>query len=86
MEGKDNCSGTKAGRDDDTNYAAELNGVHPIDDILLWHNAIETELNETLAEAKRMPIAGAVTNYDDLPAFYDRLQFIAEICMFHRFR
>ena len=85
MEGKDNCSGTKAGRDHDTNFAAELNGVHPIDDILLWHNAIETELNETLAEAKRMPIAGAVTNYDDLPAFYDRLQFIAKICMFHRF-
>ncbi|KAL6130268.1 hypothetical protein ACLB2K_068649 [Fragaria x ananassa] len=82
MEGKDNCSGTKAGRDDDTNYAAKLNGVHPIDDILLWHNAIEAELNETLAEAKRMPIAGAVTNYD-LPACYDRLQFIAEICMFH---
>ncbi|KAL6125529.1 hypothetical protein ACLB2K_073585 [Fragaria x ananassa] len=82
MEGKDNCSGTKAGRDDDTNYAAELNGVHPIDDVLLWHHAIEAELNETLAEAKGMPITVAVTNYD-LPSFYDRLQFIAEICMFH---
>ncbi|XP_050386349.1 zinc finger protein BRUTUS-like isoform X2 [Argentina anserina] len=81
MEGKDNCARTEAGRNDDTNYVAEFNGVYPIDDVLLWHHAILTELNQTLEKPKNMPISGAVTSYD--PAFYDRLQFIAEICMFH---
>lgn len=83
MEGKDNCTGMTGGRKDDTNCASEFNGVYPIDDVLLWHNAIERELNETLAEAKKMPISGALSNHD-LLAFCDRLQFIAEICMFHR--
>ncbi|PRQ56197.1 putative aminoacyltransferase, E1 ubiquitin-activating enzyme [Rosa chinensis] len=82
MEGKDNCAGMTADRNDDTSCAYEFNGVYPIDDMLIWHHAIETELNETLAEEKKMSISGDVINYD-LLAFYDRLQFIAEICMFH---
>ena len=59
MEGKDNCAGTKAGRGNDSDYVAEFNGVYPIDDVLLWHHAILKEMNETLSEAKKLPIFGA---------------------------
>ena len=33
--------------------AAGLNGIHPINEILHWHNAIKRELNEILEAAKK---------------------------------
>lgn len=53
----------------------------PINEILLWHNAIKIELND-IAEAARTIQLSADSS--DLPAFNKRLQFIAEVCIFHR--
>jgi hypothetical protein len=60
----------------------ETSGTHPIDEILLWHNAIKRELNEIAQEARKIQISGDFTNFS---AFNERLQFIAEVCIFHRY-
>jgi hypothetical protein len=60
----------------------ETTGTHPINEILLWHNAIKRELNEIAEEARKIQLSGDFTN---LSAFNERLQFIAEVCIFHRY-
>lgn len=54
----------------------------PIDEILLWHNAIKRELNDIVEVARTIQISG---DFSDLIAFNKRLQFIVEVCIFHRF-
>ncbi|KAJ7970359.1 Zinc finger protein [Quillaja saponaria] len=54
--------------------------MHPINEILLWHNAIKGELNEIAVEARKIQISG---DFTDLSAYNERLQFIAEVCIFH---
>ncbi|GMY18394.1 zinc finger protein BRUTUS-like [Fagus crenata] len=65
----------------------ELNAAHtnsivscPIDEILLWHNAIKKELNDIAEAARKIQLSG---DFSDLFAFNKRLQFIAEVCIFH---
>lgn len=53
----------------------------PIDEILLWHNAIKRELNDIAEAARKIELSG---DFSDLSAFNKRLQFIAEVCIFHR--
>jgi zinc finger-like protein len=60
----------------------ETIGSHPIDEILLWHNAIKKELNEIAVETRKIQHSGDYTN---LSAFNERLQFIAEVFIFHRY-
>ncbi|KAK8561556.1 hypothetical protein V6N13_149273 [Hibiscus sabdariffa] len=52
----------------------------PIDEIMLWHNAIKRELNDIADSAKKIQLSG---DFSDLSGFNDRLQFIAEVCIFH---
>ncbi|XP_031400784.1 zinc finger protein BRUTUS-like isoform X2 [Punica granatum] len=66
---------------------AELSGdltnscmTHPIDEILMWHNAIKRELNDIAEAARTIQLSG---DFSDLSEFNHRLQFIAEICVFH---
>ncbi|XP_010534220.1 PREDICTED: uncharacterized protein LOC104809834 isoform X1 [Tarenaya hassleriana] len=54
--------------------------MHPIDEILLWHKAINKEMNEIADEARNIQLSG---DFSDLSAFDERLQFIAEVCIFH---
>lgn len=54
---------------------------NPIDEILLWHNAIKRELNDIVEASRRIQLSG---DFSDLSAFNKRLQFIAEVCIFHR--
>jgi zinc finger-like protein len=56
--------------------------THPIDEILLWHNAIKKELSEIAVETRRIQHSG---DFTDISAFNDRLQFIADVCIFHRY-
>ena len=53
----------------------------PIDEILIWHNAIKRELNDIAEAARKIQLSG---DFSDLSAFNKRLQFIAEVCIFHR--
>lgn len=53
---------------------------NPIDEMLLWHNAIKRELNDIAEAARRIQLSG---DFSDLSAFNKRLQFIAEVCIFH---
>ncbi|KAJ8769822.1 hypothetical protein K2173_008228 [Erythroxylum novogranatense] len=61
---------------DDTNSTLP----HPIDEILLWHNAIKRELRDIAEAARKIQHSGDVS---DLSALNRRLQFIAEVCIFH---
>lgn len=57
--------------------------THPIDEILLWHNAIKKELHEIADQARKVQDSG---DFTDLSSFNERLQFIAEVCIFHRYK
>ncbi|KAK9277135.1 hypothetical protein L1049_006674 [Liquidambar formosana] len=54
--------------------------AHPIDEILHWHNAIKRELNDIAEAARKIQLSG---DFSDLSTFNKRLQFIAEVCIFH---
>ncbi|KAL6620645.1 hypothetical protein ACP70R_035784 [Stipagrostis hirtigluma subsp. patula] len=54
--------------------------MHPIDEILCWHNAIRGELSDIVKETRRIQQSG---DFSDISAFNTRLQFIADVCIFH---
>ena len=56
--------------------------AYPIDEILHWHKAIERELSEIAEAARKIELNG---EFSDLSAFNERLHFIAEVCIFHRY-
>ncbi|XP_057812774.2 zinc finger protein BRUTUS isoform X2 [Cryptomeria japonica] len=62
-----------------SNHASNLL-TSPIDEIIHWHKAIKMELAEITEEARRMHHSGEISN---MPAFIDRLQFFADVCIFH---
>ncbi|KAG2599902.1 hypothetical protein PVAP13_5KG488400 [Panicum virgatum] len=53
---------------------------HPIDDILHWHNAIRKDLHDIAEETRRVQQSG---DFSDISAFNERLQFIADVCIYH---
>ncbi|KAJ6854114.1 uncharacterized protein M6B38_101450 [Iris pallida] len=55
-------------------------GLHPIDEILYWHNAIRNELSNIAEEARKIQHSG---DSSDLSAFNVRLQFVADVFIFH---
>ncbi|BFG21102.1 hypothetical protein CerSpe_073750 [Prunus speciosa] len=79
MEGKDSPASMISHKKNGAYSVSEFTGEHPIDTVMLWHNAIKRELNEILEEAKKIHISEAY----DLSVFGDKLHFIAEICIFH---
>ncbi|KAJ6803287.1 uncharacterized protein M6B38_107735 [Iris pallida] len=58
----------------------DLPGAHPIDEILFWHNAIKNELSAIAEEARKIQHSG---DFSDLSEFNGRLQFVADVCIFH---
>ncbi|XP_010544003.1 PREDICTED: uncharacterized protein LOC104816755 [Tarenaya hassleriana] len=52
----------------------------PIDEILLWHNAMNKELNDIVKAAREIQLSG---EFSDLSELNKRLHFIADICIFH---
>ena len=64
------------------NCESESIESHPIDEMLLWHKAIKRQLNETFEKIKRMYLCGDFTSR---LAMDESFQFIAEICIFHRY-
>ncbi|KVI05382.1 zinc finger protein BRUTUS isoform X1 [Cynara cardunculus var. scolymus] len=52
----------------------------PVDEILHWHKAIKKELIDIADAARRIQLSG---DFSDISAFNKRLQFIAEVCIFH---
>ncbi|KAK1416125.1 hypothetical protein QVD17_31913 [Tagetes erecta] len=52
----------------------------PVDEILHWHKAIQKELIDIADAARRIQLSG---EFSDLSSFNKRLQFIAEVCIFH---
>ncbi|CAO2165997.1 unnamed protein product [Urochloa humidicola] len=53
---------------------------HPIDDILHWHNAIRKDLHDIAEETRRVQQSA---DFSDISAFNERLQFIADVCIYH---
>ncbi|KMZ67425.1 hypothetical protein ZOSMA_269G00160 [Zostera marina] len=53
---------------------------HPINEILHWHNAIKRELQDIAKEARKIQHSG---DFSNLAIFNTRLQFIADVCIFH---
>lgn len=62
--------------------AIKFSDYHPVDDILHWHKAMEKELNDIADAARSIKLT---EDFSDLSAFNRRLQFIAEVCIFHRY-
>lgn len=60
---------------------SDCNETHPIDEILHWHRAIHQELTDIADEARKIQ---SLADFSDLSAFNLRLQFIADVCIFHR--
>ncbi|MQL90863.1 hypothetical protein Taro_023463, partial [Colocasia esculenta] len=58
----------------------DLSSTHPINDVLHWHSAIKRELEDIAQEARKIEHSGV---FYDLSAFNARLQFIADVCIFH---
>ncbi|XP_059638509.1 zinc finger protein BRUTUS-like isoform X2 [Cornus florida] len=58
----------------------DATGLHPINEILHWHNAIKRELNDIAKEARKIQLSG---DFFNLSAFNVRLEFIADVCIFH---
>lgn len=56
--------------------------AHPVDGILIWHNSIRRELHDITEEARKIQLSA---DFSELSAFNKRLQFIAEVCIFHRY-
>ncbi|KAG6475655.1 hypothetical protein ZIOFF_064884 [Zingiber officinale] len=56
--------------------------LYPIDEILNWHNAIKEELHDIAEDARKIQNSGY---FSDLSAFNRRLQFIADVCIFHSY-
>lgn len=54
----------------------------PVDEILHWHKAIKRELNDIAEAARMIQLSG---DFSDISTFNKRLQFIAEVCIFHRY-
>ncbi|XP_062232065.1 zinc finger protein BRUTUS-like isoform X2 [Phragmites australis] len=54
--------------------------THPIDEILYWHNAVRSELSAIAEETRNIQQSG---DFSDISAFNVRLQFIADVCVFH---
>ncbi|XP_037425114.1 zinc finger protein BRUTUS-like [Triticum dicoccoides] len=54
--------------------------THPIDEILYWHDAIRKELSDIAEETRRIQQSG---DFSNVSAFNMRLQFIADVCIFH---
>ncbi|XVF50560.1 hypothetical protein PTKIN_Ptkin04bG0111000 [Pterospermum kingtungense] len=59
---------------------SEMDGTHPMNEILLWHNAIKRELKEIAEEARKIQLS---RDFSNPSIFNERLQFIAEVCIFH---
>ncbi|GLT34426.1 hypothetical protein SLA2020_089400 [Shorea laevis] len=82
-EGPCACVSSKAGKRKqvEISYDHASSAVScPIDEILLWHNAIRQELNDIAEAARKIQLAG---DFSDLSEFNKRLEFIAEVCIFH---
>lgn len=65
------------------NDTSDSDDGHPINEILHWHNAIKQELEDIADEARKIELSG---DFSDLTLFYERLQFIADVCIFHRYQ
>lgn len=77
------CQNARIGKrkfTDSSCITVTLTEAHPIDEILHWHNAIKKELNDIAEEARKIQLSGF---FSDLSAFNERLQFIADVCIFH---
>lgn len=56
----------------------------PINELLYWHNAIRKELRE-FSEETRQIRTSKILPPANLSSFVERLQFLAEVCIFHRY-
>lgn len=82
IERKDSRDAELNGPIEKENFEIQHTGSHPIDDILLWHKAIKRDLNETFEKIKRMYLSG---NFTSRSVCEERVRFIAEVCIFHRY-
>lgn len=79
------CEGSKVGKrkyPELTKFDSFDAQMHPIDEIKLWHKSINKEMKEIADEARKIQLSG---DFSDLSAFDERLQYIAEVCIFHRY-
>lgn len=63
-------------------FSANSTLDRPLNELLHWHKAIKRELNDIAETAKTILLSG---DFSDMSTYNKRLQFIAEVCIFHRY-
>lgn len=56
--------------------------IYPINEILDWHNAIRKEVTDIAKEARQIQLT---RDFTELSTFYSRLEFVADVCIYHRY-
>ncbi|KAL1807733.1 hypothetical protein ACET3Z_024723 [Daucus carota] len=82
-KGRSACKSSRTGKMDflESDFCqTESFPNRPVDEILHWHKAINRELNDIADAAKRIQLS---RDFSGLSKFNKRLQFIAEVCIFH---
>ncbi|KAJ0725095.1 putative transcription factor C2H2 family [Helianthus annuus] len=79
-EGNCACSSSRPRKRESVMSSSDSPLGCPIDEILHWHKAIKKELVDIAEAARRIQLSG---DFSDLSVFNKRLQFIAEVCIFH---
>ncbi|KAI3817212.1 hypothetical protein L1987_11001 [Smallanthus sonchifolius] len=79
-EGNCACSSSRSIKRESFLRSSDSPLDRPVDEILHWHKAIKKELIDIAEAARRIQLSG---DFSDLSAFNKRLQFIAEVCIFH---
>lgn len=82
--GSCSCESSEKAEED---FLSDCNAIRssqyfPVDDILYWHKAIEKELNDIAETARSIKLTG---DFSFLSTINKRLQFIVEVCIFHRY-
>ncbi|KAK1386960.1 hypothetical protein POM88_015138 [Heracleum sosnowskyi] len=54
----------------------------PLDELLHWHKAIKREVNDIVETTRTILLSG---DFSDISTFNKRLEFISEVCIFHRY-
>lgn len=83
-KGDDTSESTRTGKrkymeQSNLNYST-VSVACPINEILHWHNAIKKELSSIAEAARDLPLS---SDFSELSTLKERLQFIAEVCIFH---
>lgn len=77
-----NYYNTRKRKHAESDYNLNSPRIYPINEILDWHNAIRKEVNDIAKDARQIQLT---QDFTELSTFYSRLEFVADVCIYHRY-